>query len=287
MLRDLPASFAPAGAGAVLLLAELENIIRGFEKAGVEAMAMKGAALIAGNLRSPLERGLTDIDLLVRPRQLAAARSVLRAGGFKPMGDSALAFIKDCGPEGELLAPVIADLHFWLDYRRDTEAVFTGARRVRLGAVSLLIPADEEHVLLLCAHGILHHACLPRTAFDDVSVLCGADGFSWDVLAAAARQTGATVLLHAAFAEFSRRGMGVPEQFLQASRPRGIADRVRLRFFSRACGVDPAGTLLEYMLPPLYSPRNIVRYWGGGGLFGKPARVFRNMICRMLRRKGI
>ena len=287
MLRDSSPSTLSGAAGAVLLLAELERIIRGFEKAGVEAVVIKGAALIACGLRGPLERGLTDIDILIRPGRAGAARAVLLEQGFLPMPDSSSAFMKESGAGGEMLAPVIADLHCWLDYRSDCGPVFASSREVGAGAAVLRVPSNEEHVVLICAHGILHHACLSRTALEDVRVLCGAEGFSWDLLASVAREAGAGPLVSAAFSEFARRGLAVPPGFSESVRPSGPLARARERLFSAGCGVEPAGVFVEYLLPQVYSPRNVIRYWSGGGILSKPAGALRNAFHRASGRKGI
>jgi len=287
VLRDQPTSAMSGAAGAVLLMAELEKIVPGFEKAGVDYVVLKGAALIACGLRNPAERGLTDIDVLVRSSQASAARAVLSGMGFIPMPDSSSAFIKESGSGGELLVPVIADLHHWLDYRSDCGPVFASSRKVRFGSSFLRVPASEEHVLLICAHGILHHACLPPAALEDVRALCCADGFSWDALASVAKEAGAESILSAAFSEFSRRGLSVPASFSDSIRPVGALAVARERFFRAGCGVSPAGVFVEYLLPQVCSPRNITRYWSGGGLLRKPVRAMRNVFRRTLRRKGI
>ena len=65
-----------------LLLDDLETVAAGFHRAGIRALVMKGAALIAGGHVPVAARHLDDIDLWLSPRDAARASQLLLDTGF-------------------------------------------------------------------------------------------------------------------------------------------------------------------------------------------------------------
>ncbi|MCI0582976.1 MAG: nucleotidyltransferase family protein [Chloroflexi bacterium] len=65
------------------LLEELEAALRAFGAAGVAVMPLKGAILATRPGRDPFRRPMADLDLLVRPGDLEAARATLTALGYR------------------------------------------------------------------------------------------------------------------------------------------------------------------------------------------------------------
>ena len=59
----------------------LERIARHFNDAGVPLMALKGAALNLTVSNDPAERAMSDLDLMVRPEDIDAARRILEELG--------------------------------------------------------------------------------------------------------------------------------------------------------------------------------------------------------------
>ena len=60
-----------------VILAEQEHVRRAADAAGIETMPMKGASLAAGYYRTPALRMMSDLDLLVRPQELARLAAVM------------------------------------------------------------------------------------------------------------------------------------------------------------------------------------------------------------------
>ena len=76
---------AAAAARNGLLLNDLVQAQRALGEAGVASVALKGMALLAGgHYPSIAARHLSDVDLLVGPRELARAAEVLAAAGLTP-----------------------------------------------------------------------------------------------------------------------------------------------------------------------------------------------------------
>ena len=125
---------------------------------GVETVCIKGFANAHAFFDEPETRISGDLDVLVRPRDLARAIAVLGARGF--------AFRKGEVPRWGFVstasfAPFVSadgacnlDLHTApdsdpLDRALDAEAVFARAREFRVGGIRFRVPS-VEHALILC-----------------------------------------------------------------------------------------------------------------------------------------
>jgi len=90
--EDVPASIQTAlGARfqtnamkALRFTAELARVTRAFADSGIEVLAHKGPALAQLLYRDPALRQFGDLDLLVRPGDVARSRVVLRQLGYEP-----------------------------------------------------------------------------------------------------------------------------------------------------------------------------------------------------------
>jgi hypothetical protein len=172
--------------------------------AGIEVLALKGAALIGVAYRDPGARPMGDIDLAVPPPQVGEAVRVLRGVGFAPAEDNpervltvrhSLAFHDADGQEVDLHRGLLwragLDEEFW---RESSEAEVGGA------PVRVLNPADQ--LLHVCAHGAAWNPIHPlRWAADAFKVIEAAgDRFDWDRLVAMAGRGHLTLPIHNAVA---------------------------------------------------------------------------------------
>ncbi|MBI2567760.1 MAG: nucleotidyltransferase family protein [Candidatus Schekmanbacteria bacterium] len=66
----------------LLLAAELVRLVAAFERAGISALCYKGPVLAMAVYGSLALRQIRDLDLLVHPHDVIAARQVLRAAGY-------------------------------------------------------------------------------------------------------------------------------------------------------------------------------------------------------------
>lgn len=94
MRPDLPQAAHPSDAltsfaarmsgirGRVALDAAAAEVLRAFDSAGVSALLLKGPALARLLYRENETRGYSDVDLLVDPRDLPAARAALTGAGY-------------------------------------------------------------------------------------------------------------------------------------------------------------------------------------------------------------
>ena len=156
----------------VCMLRVLERIAAKFCQANIPLMALKGAALNLTIYDRPDERPMADIDLLVKPQHVERAVALLEELGCRR---GRLLVGRDFFPrfhyEAEFVTgrvfPTRIDLHVRplrpLRYARRVppDALWQGARTVRVGRSDVLIPAVEDMLIHLAAHSAVHANARP------------------------------------------------------------------------------------------------------------------------------
>jgi len=120
--------------------------------ADIECLFFKGLPLAAATYRVPAERPMTDVDVLVRPRDFAAALAVLERGGCA---------VRPPTPDGTHAAQVAwggipFDLHWRVSgiCRLDLgERLWTEALPFDEKAGRLVAPAPAHHLAIVLCHG--------------------------------------------------------------------------------------------------------------------------------------
>jgi hypothetical protein len=142
--------------------------------AGVRSTALKGTALLAAHLPSLAARAVADIDLLVRPRDLARAAAALATAGIAaPPGSlPALGGAEDPlarNPGSDHLRAmatwdgVALELHDRLPGGgAEPDDVVAGARRVEWRGRALELAAPDDLAGMLCRHALLKHGDDPQ-----------------------------------------------------------------------------------------------------------------------------
>lgn len=132
-------------------------LLQAFEKAGIDAVVLKGLALIARFYRDPGLRPMADVDVLVPPSDVERATELAASLGWHPRHRPTPAFrrVKHAGPFDHPAGPT-CDIHWRVfaeagggaaddDFRAAAEAVtFQGA------ALRILSPTDQ--LLHVCGH---------------------------------------------------------------------------------------------------------------------------------------
>jgi hypothetical protein len=147
------------------LAAELLRLCRLLTEQGISALALKGPALAASAYGDITLRQFSDLDILVRERDLRTTLEVLQADGFRPFlrlkgspreipGGSQLTLVRD-------RATFAIDLHWRLSpsyfpLTPEGEELWSRATQVNLGAGSVLTLGCEDTLLHLCVHGARH-----------------------------------------------------------------------------------------------------------------------------------
>ena len=140
-----------------------------FAAAGVRAVPLKGAALLASRIVEPWGRHLDDLDVWVHPSQGALAYRVLLGAGFVPVGCAPsathLGVPSDEAPTHQLpmlRSPHGAFVELHLESHAsgdagDFDACYAAGVDVVVHGVSVRVPSPLHLLEHLCAHVVVHH----------------------------------------------------------------------------------------------------------------------------------
>ena len=179
-LRQVPAALVPPETLAalhqnvrenarrcLLLTGWLRRVVDALAAAGVPAIPYKGPVLAAVAYGSIADRRAGDLDLLIDPRDLSAAKAALDREGFRPIvplvGWQERTLVRSAHPYGFVRdrENVVVELH-WSVSPRSLSAGLGGAlpperlaEVVLAGTTFRTLPADVL-LLALCVHGAKH-----------------------------------------------------------------------------------------------------------------------------------
>lgn len=239
-----------------------ERILAGMAASGVDVLVLKGVALHATVYSSPGLRPLTDLDLLVRPKDVPRAVAVLTGLGCQRGMDLIRAdFFPTYYYETEFLSPPPAHLRIDLHvqplrpprYARlmPVEAMWEDSQRVTLGRAPLLIPSPERMLIHLAAHAAFH-GCSRLIWLHDLraQAACYARSLDWSRFVERTCAWRLTAAVRSAF-DAAEHFLGpiLPEPIRDDlhRRSAGWADRVVLRSAPREAG-SPLRTVLVHLL---------------------------------------
>ncbi|MFT3775551.1 MAG: nucleotidyltransferase family protein [Minicystis sp.] len=174
----LPAPGAEARAAAMLRAHVLARVGSLLAAEGIPAMLVKGAALALTVYPDPAARPMQDIDLLVRRDDRDRAVAALMRGGlelrtveYRPASGALLGETLLMARSGAL--ETLVEVHTSLDKivprPIDEDALFANARPAP-GLPGLVVPAPEDHALLVALHAAGHDFRHPA-AFLDLELL--------------------------------------------------------------------------------------------------------------------
>ena len=200
-------------------LAQAAGVLAG---AGIESMPLKGAALLLTAPGVSSSRGMSDVDLLVRPEDaVRAAEALMAAGwikGWARMPAPAQAFAVMHAVPLRHTSGASLDLHRQMLEDNRAPGIDAGAwkraRSVDIEGQAVRLPASEDLLVGVCVHGT--RATPTRTIrwVLDVLALLEADGASmdWDLVVRIARRRRVTLAMAEAL-RFAREEFGadVPE----------------------------------------------------------------------------
>lgn len=211
----------------------LARVLTLLSSRGIDAVLLKGAGLAYSAYQRPTERPMGDIDLLVRPDRAHEAWDLMTSEGWVRRPDIALERNYD---DHHHLAPLEdaqglqmgLELHTALfthqaPFKVPPSQIWEGARPIRVGTASALVPAAEDQLL----HAALHFAWSHEMAFGawrtlrDVERLTSGGEVQWNVFvekAVAAR--GASCCYWTLRLACELVGAPVPDEVLRALSPR-------------------------------------------------------------------
>lgn len=149
------------------------NLVEKLEKQGIGVLVLKGPAIGVTAYDDPSLRPFLDIDLLVKRRDLAAARDFLLSEGYRrefPAAHEA-ALIESQHALEFGGRPMKVELHAallsrYLRWEISAAEIWDRARAVSCAGGSIRVLAPEHLFLYLCAHGAKHEWERPRWICD-------------------------------------------------------------------------------------------------------------------------
>jgi hypothetical protein len=268
------------GVRNTLLLARLGELLGRLRDAGIPVLVLKGAHLAELIYEEVALRPMADVDLLVRPAQLAQAAELIGALGFRPEGAAAGAGARQQAAvdTSQHATPLVhpaglrVEVHYAIEARAvmpaiDLEGLWRRAQPALIGGAEALVLAPEDLLLHLCTHAAIHHGFdVNLLHLCDLPVVVGHFGerLDWAAFWYRARAWGAerSALLTLALVERLLGWRRPASAFRRGTQPLAPADMV-----------DRAERLLLEGVPPL-AQTALPRLWGGASLADK-ARLLR------------
>jgi hypothetical protein len=184
----------------ILLAGELVEVLDELASNGIETMPYKGPALAMSIYGSLALRQFADLDILVREKDVEKASVLLTGRGYKPEFDLSprkltrlvrlsyvLMFQRDCGQR-------TIELHWkisprFLGFELSIDELWPRLQSTVLLGRTVLCPSPEDHLLILCVHGIKD--CWVRLEWlaAVAQLINNHEELDWDLLAATAKET--------------------------------------------------------------------------------------------------
>jgi hypothetical protein len=247
VLEALRAHYLAGAQQSMALTAELLRLLKLFDQAGIEVLPLKGPALAMlayGNLSL---RWSSDLDILVRPQDVPAAKSILVAQGYHsdpPMTERqealrlrthyVYAFVHEA-------SSVCVELHYrfrprYFVFDFSSEQLWSNLESVAVGGATLPHLAPADLLVFLCAHGANH--CWERLAWicDIAELIRTQRQLDWEAAQRRARELGCErMLLLGLRLAHELLGAAIPEAILQRAgserATRSLAESVRNNLF--------------------------------------------------------
>ncbi len=206
-----------------LRLQDLADLVRALGARGIEAMLLKGAALVVGWYDDAGVRPMDDADLLVRTPAAAPAAEALAALGWRPAipmtvshrtAGHAMDFYDARGRRLDLHWHLLPEC-CWPDA---DAAVWARSRPAAVRGVPVRVLGPADQLFHVATHGVRWEPVPPvRWIPDAAQVLGRGDAVDWDGLVAEAARRQMTAPVHDALAHLRRDfGAPVPERVTRA-----------------------------------------------------------------------
>ena len=167
VLRQLRAEYLYAAARSMALAAELREITQLLAIEGVGALPYKGPVLALQAYGDIALRSFTDLDLIVRPRDITKAREILACRGYLPLEnltssqERAVLKLEHNIPLISSAGDVVVELHWRIapmafSFPMPMEGLWERAVPVRLGGKVVSGISVDDLMILLPVHGTRH-----------------------------------------------------------------------------------------------------------------------------------
>jgi hypothetical protein len=225
--------FRVSAVHSLQLTGALLDLITLFDRAGIEVLPFKGPALAWSLYETPALREMSDLDLLIRPRDRSRAILLLQSAGYAPSYPCDVRLF-DPGRQIPFESPttgVAVDLHWSLappqfGHALDVAGIWSRVGEARVAGRTVRTLGTEDLLIFLCVHGAKHGWCSIHW-LSDLARLIRRDDIDWDRLLAraTARQT-SRVLYAGLMLSADLLGAPVPDPVLVQARSDAAAARI-------------------------------------------------------------
>jgi Uncharacterised nucleotidyltransferase len=222
--------------------AEVGRVLSGMEAAGIEAMVVKGVALVSTVYGSDGLRTFDDLDILVRRRDLDPSRAVLDALGYRTRAVPRFEEVDHRFHDLQYFRPLSGrlqclELHWDLwdprQFRSAIDGFWQRARPATIAGADRAVLSDADTLLHLAIHRT--RSPLRLRFVCDVAELIRARGatIDWDGLVSRAESVGARTAVHMILDLAAQLlDADVPAEPLRATAP----GRLKRAMLERTCG---------------------------------------------------
>ncbi len=229
--------YAENGLRNLALYQRLRTVVQGLQRRGFAIIVLKGAYLAQGVYRDPSLRLMSDIDLLVKPEDVARLRDLFHELGYAPVPSAEP--VGDAPHHDQFAHPTSPpdfELHWSLVsagqlFQVDHQGLWERAVKTSIAGLPVQVLSPEDMVLHLCLHTSYQHV------FDRFSLRClcdiqrclrhYGDNVDWDQVCRRAAEWRCTRNVHLTLLLAGELlGAAVPPTALADLRPAEFDDRL-------------------------------------------------------------
>jgi hypothetical protein len=201
----------------ILLLEELEKILKKFNEENIEVILLKGCSLL-GRIYSDLsQREMEDIDFLVRGEDMPQIKKILSGLGYRQLPAGDWEFVKIYS---EHFPPIMLDLQEKIWYIKGIKKIWEEALTVEIGQVKTKVLSPEEEIIFLTAHRIVHRGQLDKICLQDIEKVIShyQDKISWEKMVGKIGNYGLSAPVYLIFSKIE----SIPSWVKKAIKPKSV-----------------------------------------------------------------
>lgn len=179
-LAHLQRNYMTVGLRNGMMMTALAGVLRRFNEAGIRAIVLKGAALVAGVYGNLAVRDMQDVDILLPPDRLDEGVRLLMGEGFERAGVDLFPAGSVLGWHAVLMEKVgqptfLLELHGRLlqagHYfaRPPFDVLWERSLSLKIEGVGARVLAPDDQLLHVCGHALAHHQGLLASVGPDVA----------------------------------------------------------------------------------------------------------------------
>jgi hypothetical protein len=247
----------------LIQMQEWHRILQAFDAAGIPTISFKGPALALLAYRNAILREFTDLDFLVRPEDVSAARDVLVREGYRlrssVAGDTEAALLRSGNRQLDFINDArgtVADLHWgalheMFPFQLPQDRLFESARIEHQDGRSFLSLSPEHLLLYLCAHGTKHCWLHLRDLCDVAFYVMATPALDWELCLALAKSTNCDLVLkHSLLLAHRILGLELPSTIrsdCEDAEARALADTAQSFLFHENSDIGYRETLRYHL----------------------------------------